>query len=193
MEVNHPEEGDGAMPETEQTLEELAKQKLSMGFMVRREMKKLPELLAEDEDALNLARGEYDGREGLIVVTDRRVMFVEQGMIRHNFEDFPYEKVNSVKTESGMRSGKITIYASGNKAELKDIHPKARVPEIGDYVRTRISGGSQATAATTTPAESTAMSDAPAEQLKKLAGLRDAGIVTNEEFEAKKAEILARM
>ena len=107
------------MAETEQTLEELAKEKLSMGFMVRREMKKLPDLLADDEDALNLARGEYDGKEGLIVVTDRRVMFVEQGMIRHNFEDFPYEKVSSVKTESGIRSGKITIYASGNKPSSK--------------------------------------------------------------------------
>jgi hypothetical protein len=98
-------QGGPAMAETEQTLEELAKDKLSMGFMVRREMKKLPELLAVDEDAVNLARGEYDGKEGLIVVTDRRIMFVEQGMIRHNFEDFPYEKVNNVKTESGMRSG----------------------------------------------------------------------------------------
>lgn len=177
------------MAETEQTLEELAKDKLNMGFMVRREMKKLPELLAEGEDAVNLARGEYDGKEGLIVVTDRRIMFVEQGMIRHNFEDFPYEKVSSVKTESGMRSGKITIYASGNKAELKDIHPKARVSEIGDYVRTRVSGGPSTPAA----APVATAPDSPSEQLKKLAELRDAGILTNEEFEAKKAEILARM
>jgi hypothetical protein len=181
------------MAETEQTLEELAKDKLSMGFMVRREMKKLPELLAVDEDAVNLARGEYDGKEGLIVVTDRRIMFVEQGMIRHNFEDFPYEKVNSVKTESGMRSGKITIHASGNKAELKDIHPKARVPEIGDYVRGRISGGAPSPPPVAAPPAEATATDSPAEQLKKLAELRDAGIVTTEEFEAKKTEILSRM
>ena len=76
------------------------------------------------------------------MTTDRRIMFVEQGMIRSNLEDFPYDKVASVKSETGMRSGKLTIFTSGNKAELKDIHPKAPVTEIGDYVRARISAGS---------------------------------------------------
>lgn len=179
------------MAETEQTLEALAKEKLSMGFMVRREMKKLPELLGEGEDVLNLARGEYDGNEGLIILTDRRVMFVEQGMIRHNFEDFPYDKITSVKTETGMRSGKITIFTSGNKAELGDIHPKARAPEIGDYVRARISAASSNktdVAQAATPAV-----DTPVDQLKKLGELRDAGVLTPEEFESKKADILGRM
>ncbi len=37
-----------------------------------------------------------------------------------------------------------------------------------------------------------ALPDIP-DQLRKLAELRDAGILTNEEFEAKKAELLARM
>ena len=31
------------------------------------------------------------------------------------------------------------------------------------------------------------------EQITKLAGMRDAGILTDEEFNAKKAELLARM
>ncbi len=35
------------MIENEQSLEKLADEKLSMGFMVRRELKKLPELLGE--------------------------------------------------------------------------------------------------------------------------------------------------
>jgi len=44
------------MKEDEQSLEQLASDKLSMGFMVRRELKKLPELLGETEDVVNLAR-----------------------------------------------------------------------------------------------------------------------------------------
>lgn len=43
-----------------------------------------------------------------------------------------------------------------------------------------------------TPPEPAAVPD-PTDQLRKLAELRDAGIITPEEFEAKKAEILARM
>jgi hypothetical protein len=177
---------------TEDALAKLAETKLSMGFMVRRELKKLPELLGEAEAVLNLARGEYDGKEGLIVTTDRRIMFVEQGVIRSNLEDFPYEKVSSVKTETGLRSGKITIFASGNKAELKDIHPKQRTTEIGDYVRGRIGAGSRPE-----PSEAAAPPPQPqdsiVDQLTKLGELRDAGILTADEFDAKKTELLARM
>lgn len=177
------------MIENEQTLEQLANEKLSMGFMVRRELKKLPELLGDQEDVVNLARGEYDGKEGLIVTTDRRIMFVEQGMIRSNLEDFPYDKIASVKSETGMRSGKLTIFASGNKAELKDIHPKARVTEIGDYVRVRISEGSSNKPA----GHSTAAPPDAMEQIRKLGELHDAGVLNDAEFEAKKAELLARL
>lgn len=42
-----------------------------------------------------------------------------------------------------------------------------------------------------TPATALVPSPDPMEQLRKLAELRDAGIVTNEEFEAKKAQLLA--
>lgn len=115
-------------------------------------------------------------------------------MIRSNQEDFPYDKVSSVKSETGMRSGKLTIFASGNKAELKDIHPKARVPEIGDYVRGRISAGSSnKPVAAAAPTAAPAAEDGPMEQLKKLGELREAGILTDEEFETKKAELLSRL
>ena len=90
-----------------------------------------------------------------------------------------------------MRSGKVAIYATGNKAELKDIHPKARAVEIGDYVRVRISAASSSKVPVDdAPA---AVADSPMEQLKKLAELKDAGVLTPEEFDAKKAELLARM
>jgi hypothetical protein len=93
-----------------------------------------------------------------------------------------------------MRSGELTIFVSGNKATVKDVHPKQRAPEIGDYVRQKIaSGPAQALAAAAPQAGPSASAESPMDQLKKLAELRDAGIVSNEEFEAKKAELLGRM
>ena len=160
--------------------------------MVRRELRKLPSILGEGEQALNLARGEYDGKEGLLAVTDRRVIFLEEGMIRHRLEDFPYDKISSVQTKTGMRSGELTIFVSGNKATVKDVHPKQRAPEIGDYVRQKIAFGSKPAAAAPQAAPS-APTESPMDQLKKLAEPRDAGVVSEEEFEAKKAELLSRM
>jgi Domain of unknown function (DUF4429)/Short C-terminal domain len=48
------------------------------------------------------------------------------------------------------------------------------------------------TARHTTPAQAPAQPDI-ADQIRKLAELRDAGILTSEEFEAKKAELLGRL
>ncbi len=174
-------------------IEELASKKLNTKLGVRKELRKLTDLLGEDEEVLNLARGQYDGKLGLVVVTDRRIVFTEQGMMRSRLEDFPYEKISSVQTGTSVMSGKLTIFASGNKAEIKDVMPKDRVNEIGDYVRTRIGSGPSAPAVETSAPPSAPAGASPMEQLKQLGELRDAGVVTPEEFEAKKAELLGRM
>ena len=123
------------MHDMAERIEELAAKKLDMRIGVGRELKKLPGLLLDAEDVLNLARGAYDGKQGLVVVTDRRVMFVEEGVVRSRLEDFPYNRVSSIQSEKSIMSGKLIVFASGNKAEIKNVMPKARATEIGDYVR----------------------------------------------------------
>jgi PH (Pleckstrin Homology) domain-containing protein/putative oligomerization/nucleic acid binding protein len=177
--------------EQAERIAKLAETKLNMRLGVRRELRKLTELLGEGEEVLNLARGQYDGKTGLLFVTDRRVVFTEQGMMRSRLEDFPYERISSVQTETGAVFGKVTIFASGNKAKIERVAPKERVPEIGDYVRTRL----ESKAATSEPASAAA---APAggdvmDQLERLGKLRDAGVISEDEFTSKKAELLARL
>lgn len=177
-------------PQTEQ-IEQLAATKLNMKLGVRKELKKLTDKLAEDEEVVNLARGQYDNKTGLVVVTDRRVLFTEQGMMRSRLEDFPYDRVTSVQTESGMVYGKLTIFSSGNKTVIERIAPKERATEIGDYVRTRIGAG----VSTPQPASAPAAEAPPdvMQQLQQLGSLRDSGVLTDAEFEAKKAELLQRL
>ena len=129
--------------EPQARIENLAETKLGRAgrVLVRREIRKLAGKLGEREEVVNLARGVYNGKNGLVIVTDRRVMFVEEGLVRSRIEDFPYERIGSVQTEKGVLKGKITIFASGNKAEIDSIMPKERVVEIGDYTRTKISRG----------------------------------------------------
>jgi PH (Pleckstrin Homology) domain-containing protein/putative oligomerization/nucleic acid binding protein len=172
-------------------IEQLAATKLNMKLGVRKELKKLTDKLAEDEEVVNLARGQYDNKTGLVVVTDRRILFTEQGMVRSRLEDFPYSRVSSVQTESGMMFGKLTIYSSGNKAVIDHIGPKERATEIGDYVRGHIGAG----ASTPQPQPSPAAESQPdvMQQLQQLGALRDSGVLTDAEFEAKKAELLQRL
>ena len=53
----------------------------------KKELKKLPSMLNEHEEVVNLVNGRYEGNEGLVVVTDRRVMFIDEGLVRTHRED----------------------------------------------------------------------------------------------------------
>ena len=82
--------------------------------------------------------------------------------------------------------GKLTVHASGNKAVMDQIAPKEKATEIGDFVRNRL--GSK----TSAPAGMPATAD-PLDRLKKLAELRDAGVINEQEFEEKKASIMGEL
>jgi hypothetical protein len=99
-----------------------------------------------------MTTGTYGKGTGLVVLTDRRLLFVQDGVMSKTTEDFPMEKVSSVEWTSGMMLGSIVIFASGNKSEIKNVNKDDGKGE-----------------------------------------LRDAGVVTAEEFEAKKAELLGRL
>ncbi len=127
------EEGARETVETESTLEALAKEKLAYQMGVKKELRNLPGLLHASEDVVNLARGSYDGKQGLVVVTDRRVMFLSEGIGRHKLEDFPYDKVSSVQSEKGMVNGGLKIFASVNCATRDFLRPMNSNRRSGSY------------------------------------------------------------
>jgi hypothetical protein len=156
---------------------------------VPRELAHLPTQLLPGETLLNLAIGDYKDRlgKGLLALTDRRLIFVESsgmGGHRMNVEDIPLSQITSLTTQLGAGSGTIRVSVAGNTAEIHTVQPKERVDEIAGYVRQHISGGTN----TAAPAQPDVM-----DQLKKLAELRDAGVLSAAEFDAKKMELLARL
>lgn len=165
----------------------LAKRKLVHRFGVRRELKAIPTILQEGEEVLNLAAGGYDGRRGLLVVTDRRLVFFEKGMARSRQEDFPYSKISSIQTETRMTHGSLIVFVTGNKAVINQVMPKERVGEIGEYVRSRISAHDAPAPSTQGAASSVA---SPEERLRRLQGMLASGLISPDEFEAKRTTII---
>lgn len=153
----------------------------------KREVRKLPEHLQEGERVDRILTGTYHNGTGILVLTDRRLLFLKDGMVSKRSEDLPLSKVSSIEWSSGMMLGKITAFVSGNKAEVTNV-AKVDGKALVDDVRARISDAPAAPA--TAPA---AAAVDPVEQLKKLAELRDAGVLTSEEFEAKKADLMGRI
>lgn len=186
-----------------------AADRMDTKFGAKREIQHLTQYLWEGERVEYMVAGTYGPGNGLLVLTDRRLLFVVHGMVKQATEDFPLEKVSSVQWTSGMLSGTLTIYASGNKAEIKNVS-KNGGKALADIIRARLSSrhSTPAPAPTPPPAAPPAppASAAPAGDgplfttkeevfaaLKQLAELHQAGVLSDEEFNTKKAELLSRI
>jgi hypothetical protein len=175
-----------------------AKDKMQTRLGAGREMKRLTNYLWEGEPVHLMAAGRYGGGTGLVVLTDRRLLFVMDGMTRQTIEDFPLDNVSSVQWSAGMALGTLTIFASGNKADIDQMNKKDG-KQLADTVRARLARSAPAPQPPAPPMHHTPPQVAPAntsdvyEQLRKLGELRDLGVVTPEEFDQKKRELLSRI
>lgn len=148
-----------------------------------REISRLEWVLHEDETVQRLATGMYGRGVGLLALTDRRLLFFHRGRLSQTIEDFPIGRITSVQWHAGVLSGTITVYASGTKAEITNVH-KDDGRELTERLRDRL--------VRLRPTPSPAVDDV-VEQIRRLGELRDAGLLTEEEFAGKKAELLRRL
>jgi Bacterial PH domain/Short C-terminal domain len=153
-----------------------------------REIKRLTEYLWEGEQVERMTTGAYGKGTGLVVLTDRRLLFLQHGIMSQTTEDFPLDKVSSIQWSSGMMLGMITVFASGNKAEIKNVN-KGDGKEIVDLIRHRLSDKTPPA----NPATTGGGGQDVYEQLRKLGELHTGGVLTDEEFEKKKADLLGRL
>lgn len=160
-------------------------------FFAKKEIKELPSILWEDEMPEAIIQGRYQNSIGVLVCTNKRLIFIDKGVFSLKVEDFPLNKVSSIQYETGMLFGKITIFASGNRAEIDQIEKK-RTRAFAEYARSKISANSPVEKPETTTPASVAIdsADIMIEKLEKLAALKDRGILTEDEFLIQKKKIL---
>ncbi len=170
---------------------EAAMSKMSYKMGSKRETKKLPEHLWEGERVDMITGGAYGPGTGIVVLTDRRLLFLKDGRLSKTSEDFPLSKISSVQCSTGMMLGKITVFASGNKAEISNVQ-KLDGKAITDAVRSRLADPQPLAAQQSASPPPVVEPDVYA-QLTKLGELRDAGVLTDDEFQTKKADLLGRL
>lgn len=180
------------MPTLEQVKEQLSHISGVESLFGRKEIKELPNILWDDEVVEGMITGNYNSKLGALFATNKRLIFVDKGLLFGlKVEDFPYDKITSIQYETGILMGKITIFASGNKSELKDAD-KNLVRIFAETVRARIENKGKP-AQSAQPAQvspSLSMEDKIA-QLERLQKLKEAGILTDSEFAEQKSKILA--
>jgi hypothetical protein len=126
---------------TEERVAHAVAAKLDAGtrWLLRREVGNLAHLLPAGEEIVHLAQGRHEEATGLIVATDRRLLFIEQGISHQRVEDYPYAEIRSVQVDVSVVSSELTLSAFDGESTIGRVYPKDRTLEIADYVRTRTS------------------------------------------------------
>jgi uncharacterized membrane protein YdbT with pleckstrin-like domain len=146
-------------------------------------------------------------RTTYFVVTSERVVYRTGVFARHGVE-IPLDRINNINFHQGIierivGAGDLEIESAGEEGRTtfdNVWHPdgvqqevyrqmKGREHRQHAALREELGFAAQATAAQANAAQGATVP----EQLEQLASLRDRGIITPEEFEAKKSELLGRM
>ena len=150
------------------------------------------------EKAIDVVTGHIDGKSigskddkisGVLVLTPTRLMFYHQslfGIGKYKTEEYALSRINSININAGMTGATIHIISSGNDLIMKCGITDQNPTEFVKNVKMQMSGSIPAQQVVTNEIHTTDIAD----QIKKLADLRDQGILTDDEFNMKKKQLL---
>lgn len=144
--------------------------------------------LEEGEEILASVMGAYETKmlgnnamkNGVFIATKSRIVFFGKRLTGYDLESFPYSNISSIEMGKNLMGHHISFFASGNKIKMKWINA-GDIDSFISLVKSNIGSKSGM--------ENRQLS-CPADEIKKYAELRDQGIITEEEFNAKKKQLL---
>ena len=160
-------------------------------FFTKKELNHLPEVLADGEQVLAFASGLMDSNTWLITLTDRRIIFLDKGMI-FGLKQTSIElgKVNSVSGKTGILFGKIMIEDGAAQRVIDNVPKKTVIPFV-NKVRDALHAKSERMISShPSKSQQSAITEDPVDRLEKLQKMKDKGLITDLEFSEQKNRIL---
>jgi hypothetical protein len=144
-----------------------------------------------------------------VVLTNKRFILHHPGLLGCKFDDFLWRDLTSVKLNEGLMGAKLMFDAAGRKFSVDKL-PKQEARKAYSLAQEKeqeatetrrhrqmqedsAKAGHIVIGSSNTGTSSTATADDPMVKLTKLKNMFDAGLITQEEYDKKKAEILASM
>jgi len=156
------------------------------GWGMINEYNELAKIIQPDEKIVKGGIGSIDSKKGLLVATDKRVLFVSIGVLAKKSDEFYYDKISNVET-GGTIFFEIKLSFAGSTTKITGMQ-RNLAEDMSKYIRSIISKPKEAPTATVV--HQTITQADPMEQIAKLANLKSQGIITEEEFAAKKKQLL---
>ena len=123
---------------------------------------------------------------GIFAATNKQIIMYREGSEGTDLRVFQYNTISAVETDKSMGSRRWISFNSNEKIELRDIIDQGEVvDQFVEYVRGKLVEANESI-----PSE-------PALDIlgaiQKLAELKDQGLLTEEEFNSKKQDLLTRL
>lgn len=148
----------------------------------KKEVKELPNIISDDEIITYATSGVYDGHTWLVVSTNKRIIFLDKGMIFGvNQIEVPLSKVNSIKYKKRFFLGEIEIWDGASMIRVTNILKKTLIPFVN-----AVNDSIEEFEKLQKPLKESSVAD----ELIKFKKLLDEGVITQEEFNKKKSELL---
>ncbi len=174
------------MDTSEKVKQELIAAKVFDLTFVKKEIKALPEVLDNTETIKYACSGVLDGHTWLVVCTNKRVIFLNKNMIvGMDQKEIPLAVINAVSYSKQFVSGTVSITNGANVTGIEKINAVA-APIMAKTIREQMAAIKSPTQSQTV-VQSTP--DVP-DEIRKYKQLLDDDIITQEEFDAKKKELL---
>jgi hypothetical protein len=161
-----------------------------------REIRRLELHVPSPERVEAMVVGMLAGGQGLLVLTDRRVLFVDDRRRSQHTKEFSLAEIQSIAWVSDVLTGRAVIAGPTGQVQVKNVN-KDGGKEFVELVRSRLPedlnpGRGSGDSPDANP-QSQADESRILENLRKLGELRDAGVLTDEEFVVKKRDLLDRL
>jgi hypothetical protein len=166
--------------------------RMNWTFGGKREIKHLTEHLLSGEAVRAIAQGTYLKKQGVITLTDRRVLFLFHGFTGTAKEDFPLSRIVSVSTSSTLGTGHLTIHVGGAQAVITGVAVKDLEP-LAETIRSEMHNAHMPEPPVVAFAQHPAAPPDPRTQLQQLQQLHDEGLISDDEYQAKRAEVMRRI
>ena len=120
---------------------------------------------------------------GVLTISDQRLLFVHARAFATTTEEIPFTNITGVVRRTDWGLGCIEVAAAGGITTTFHQISSRRVAPVMEAIQSDLARLSAPSKPATSP-------PSPADEIKKLAQLRDSGMLTEEEFSAKKRQIL---
>jgi len=179
-------------------------------YVTRKRVKKVEDILDDNEKVMYLTRGSTvdvegsgsgeslfgddrgrkSGSKGFVraAITDRRIAVKIPQWLGNDERTIPYTNITSVDLDTGLLKKRLTLQTPGSTYHIEVDEPgKSECRDATQFIRDKMSESNQ---------PDVVMEESepdPTEQLKRLKELHEDGVLTNDEFEKKKQNLLDKI